>query len=312
MRLILCYRGQNPGRSHKTPDGTFVFQCMEEFSVGPLQDWHDPEQFNIARETYWHKTSMFDLPDGSKMDPFVWMQTLPECDLVALVQSGVSINDIPEPHDFDDLIPIADTIEIWTEPSVQGQLFLWHLIALMNRMGIAPAKVLLCEFPKDWAQRQAPQFWPKMLSDAPRRSVPARAITSSTWEQTCAYWNAIINLPQRFDPELLGGADDQTLNIFRILGGRHPNAETGLTNLQTRLLKSTKTDRAKMAYVIANAMAAGMDENDLVGDYTLQAELEEMSRANDPLVAIEGTGSMHHCEVRLTSHGADKLRQIGP
>lgn len=95
------------------PDGTYFFVCFEDFSLGPVKDWNDQPKFNQQRAEFWKTTQRLDLPDGSKMDYLVWLQALPRYDLVELIQSGVSFEDMPRTYEFAELIYEATTIEIW-------------------------------------------------------------------------------------------------------------------------------------------------------------------------------------------------------
>ncbi len=310
MRLILYHPYLYPRKPRKLPDDTQVFYCAEEFSVGPLTDWNAPKKFKQIRTVFWQESIFSDHPDRKNAAYAIWQRAFPKHGSASLINNDILIEEGGERLDFERLIRQTDTFEIWTLPTVQGRVLQWYVIAELDRLDIDPSNVSLCHFPKELQDIQRPGFWSDMLLDTADRRILAHVVSQLDWQQMLAYWAAVAGSPRQIDPQLFETADDATRDTLKALRDRYPNAETGLTNLQTRLLKSTKTNRTKMAYVIANAMAAGMDENDLVGDGTLQAELEEMSRANDPLVAIEGTGSMRNCEVWLTTHGADKLRRL--
>lgn len=92
--------------------------------------------------------------------------------------------------------------------------------------------------------------------------------------------------------------------------GRHADPATGLNNLQRRLLKTVAAEWCKMARIVGDAMYAGHEQNDSASDMILQAELEAMARANDPLIEIEGSGAMRYCSVRLTDRGLQKQTQL--
>ena len=309
MRLILCHEHLDITKPPQLADGTFMFVCFEDFSVGPLNDWDTAAQFKKNRSEFWKKTSMLDLPDGSKMDYFVWLQALPRHDLVELIQSGVAIEGVPETNEFDDLAPKASKIEIWYDRTVRGYAFLWYLIAIFEHMEVDRNFVSRCLFPDGLREKLPAKFWFEMLLDTPARSKPARPINSAEWQLFLRYWEAVNNLPAPIDPALVQNADEHTLAALSILKQRHPSPETGLSNLQVRLLNSVKSDWLKMARVIGDAMVVGWDENDPVGDLVLQAELEEMSRLTPPLVEIDGTGAMRFCKVRSTRHG-ESMRSI--
>jgi hypothetical protein len=123
-------------------------------------------------------------------------------------------------------------------------------------------------------------------------------------------WKAMTTLPQPIDPALTGKVDEHCLHAFEVLRNRYRNPSTGLTNLQTRLLRAVKSGWSKMARTVGDAMGAGWDENDRVGDGVLQAELEKMAQMAPPLIEIDGTGAMRFCQVRLTPDGANKQQVL--
>ena len=132
MRIILTHRHVDIDNPPKLPAETFVFVSYEDFSVGPLHDWNNQSEFRKNRSDYWRKTSVLDLPDGNKMDYVLWSQALPRHDLVELHQCGVSFDDMPKSHVFDDLIPKATSIEIWCDQTPRSDLLVWYLSAAFD------------------------------------------------------------------------------------------------------------------------------------------------------------------------------------
>ena len=308
MRLILHQRNLDIDRD-ATPelsDGTFAFICFEDFSVGPLGDWKDRAKFNESRAEFWRKTELLTLPDGSQMDYFIWNQTLPRYDLVEMAQSGVLAEDIPIPHELHELIPTAKSIEIWQDATVGGQVFLWYTVAALRDFQIGPNHVSVCMLLDRLQKKQPPKFWSDMLLDRPDRAVAAAPLSEREWALALKYWDALTKLPEVVDPKLLQGAERPVRDAFLTLSKRHPSEVSGLTNIQERLLHSTRHDWQKMARTIGDAMVAGFQANDPVGDLVLQAELNEMARMTPPLVEIDGEGAMRFCRVRLTPFGAVK------
>ncbi|MFK7940128.1 MAG: hypothetical protein AB8B82_12155 [Roseovarius sp.] len=288
------------------PGETFVFVCMEDFSVGSLIGWDDLVEFQRNRSDFWQATPLLDLPDGSKADYFVWHQTLPRCDLVGALKSGMSFDDIPEPLQLEQVAAKATSIEIWSDRSVQGYAFLWYLSIALEGMGVDRNAVSLCVFHEDIFGKRPKKFWSDMLLDRTERGIPAVPLNPTDWQLLVDCWNAITMLPQPIDPSLMPRVDEYALHAFEVLKNRHPNRATGLTNLQARLLVAVKPDWSKMARIVGDVMVAGWDENDRVGDGVLQAELEKMARMDPPLIEIDGTGAMRFCQVRLTPEGATK------
>ena len=306
MRIILWHRHLDIAQTPKLPDETIVFACYEDFTVGPLHDWNNQSEFRRHRSDYWQKTSTLDLPDGTKMDYLVWLQALPRHDLVELLQRGVSFDDIPETHEFDDLAHKATSIEIWCDRTPSSNLLLWYLCAALEDLKLDPSCVSICIIPNTLREKRTKKFWSNVLLDASDRASPAIPLSAADRRLMSRYWNAATELPKPIDPALVQDAEPHIVDTFAVLMNRHPDSETGLTNLQARLLRSTTEDWRKMARIVGDAMGLGWDENDDVGDGVLQAELKEMARMVPPLVEIDGTGAMRFCHVRLTTDGATK------
>lgn len=153
-------------------------------------------------------------------------------------------------------------------------------------------------------------FWFNMLADRPERAIPSEPFTERELAQALQYWDALTRLPEPVNPSLLRGAARPVSDAFVTLSERHPSRDRGLTNIQERLLRCTRPDWQKMARTIGDAMFAGTEVNDPVGDIVLQAALTEMAQMTPPLVDIDGKGAMRLCQVKLTPHGeAIKLAQ---
>lgn len=305
MRLILHHHHLDIDRKAATrlPDDTVAFLCFEDFSVGPLGDWHDRALFEKRRAAFWRTTELLTLPDGKQMAYFVWHQSLPRIDLVEMVKSGVAVDDIPMPRELHDLIPEATRIEIWHDGTVRGHVFLWYMAAVLKDLSIDAKIISTCRFEDHLRTKRSGRFWSDMLTDAPDREIAALQWSDTDRSLALQYWTALTKLPEPVDLELMNGAEPTVKEAFDILAKRHLNGTSQLTNLQQRLLNAARSDWRKMARTIGDAMVAGIDENDPVGDFVLQAELHAMARMTPPLVDIEGEGAMRFCRVRLTSQG---------
>lgn len=308
MHLILCHRPIHVAKPPQLPHGKFVFACFENFSVGPLQNWGNSVEFQKNRSDFWTKTSKLDLPDGAKMDYFVWLQELPRHDPVKWSQGGGEVTDIPETYECDELLPQAAKIEIWADHTVSGYAFLWYVIATLEDVGVDRGCVTLSCIPDFIGDRQSSKFWTDMLLDHPERGILANTLSETEWRLMLRSWNAITQLPEGPDPELIKDMDEKTLRVFDILRGRYADPESGLTNVQMRLLCTVRKEWLKMTRVLGDAICAGWDDLDPVGDAVLHTELEEMSRMAPPLVEMSGVGEMPNCRVRLTSAGESRKR----
>lgn len=311
MRLILFHSHLDTNPPPNLPDGTYFFVCFEDFSVGPVKNWNDQPKFNQQRAEFWKTTQRLDLPDGSKMDYFVWLQALPRYDLVELIQSGVSFEDMPRTYEFAELIYEATTIEIWHDLSVRGSVFRWYAMTALHNIGIQPERVSTCVLPDLIRERQSAGFWSDMLLDKPGRAVPAAPISTADWDLALQYWAALTGMPSSVEKALVQRSDRPSRDALAMLSRRFPDPATGLTNIQERLLRSASHDWRKMARVVGDAMAVGWKENDSIGDAVLHAELIEMASMSPSLLQIEGEGAMRFCRVRLTQHGETKRLSPG-
>lgn len=124
-----------------------------------------------------------------------------------------------------------------------------------------------------------------------------QTMPKADWSAALTAWDAVTS-----------GALDRISNnaqVLEVLAGRRMDPLTGLNNIRRRLLAAARPEWTKMARVVGEAMAAGYDMRDDVGDAVLKFELEEMARLPTALVEITGEGAMRFCEVRVTSAGAD-------
>lgn len=308
MRLILTNQHLGLGDDANAPDDTFVFHCFEDFSVGPINDWKDPQLFERARKELWTKVEMRDFPDGEEVDYFVWHRIFPRYNIMELAAGDEF--EFPEAFEVNNLMVKADVIEIWADMTVNDRVWQWYIMAELHRMGVNLSRIFLCQFEEDLFTDRKPSFWNGMLCNTHDRDVAAVPMSRADWKYMLKYWTAVANLPTPVDSTLLQSADAETRRTFDIMSGGYPNAKTGLTNLQTRLLRAAKPRWLKMVRIIADAMGDGWAESDRVGDRQLQTELAELAHMETPLVAIKGTGTMRYCEVMLTPKGEELQKQL--
>lgn len=299
MRIILLNSAIPLRRLPEVPEGNYGFACVENFSVGPLKDWDDPTSFYRNRAEYYGNTSFLTLPDGGKNEYFIWHQHLPEVNFEALAALPDS-EPIPI-FKFEELAPGAEFIEIWSEDSVRDHVWRWYVAAELSRLGVDRSRVSLCEFKDSMYAHRHKAFWKKMISGAPDRSITAAPVSETQWQHWLECWEAAVALPdRRIDAQV---QDDTSRRILAILAGRHPDAQTGLNNIQKRLLANAQFEWTMMALVVGETMGQGVGIGDNVGDLVLRSELEDMARMDDPCVEIKGSGPMRDCSVRLTEHG---------
>ncbi|MEP5761565.1 MAG: hypothetical protein ABJ327_20085 [Litoreibacter sp.] len=303
MRLILCDRYLDIAKKVDAPDDTFVFTCCEDFSVGSIQDWNAPTKFHQARsELWWKETNWAEV----EIDYRVWLQVLPNQErmtqeLAAKTERGEI--ELQEPYKFEDLAPKADQIELWADASVRSSVWRWYMVATLERMGVDLSRVFVSNISEDGFREHKKRFWTRLVNNAEDRAFPADQLSQAQLENMIQYWEAAVSLPTPINPEFAASFDESTRHVFNILSARHPDPETRLSNIEARLLKGARSEWKKMAYVVANAMGKGWDDNDSVGHSHLQIVLKDMALKQPALVEIKGQGEMRFCDVRLTSLG---------
>lgn len=311
MRLILISH-HLPFTSDQIPilpENTFLFASMEDFTVGPLEHQHDPARFEAGRSKYWMTTPAFDLPDGSKMDYYQWHGLRPQISFAELAH--LSKKDFPVRHEFADLVPKARVIELWVEPHVSSILWQWYVVAEMNRLGIPQNRITLRHLNNISRYEEPTSTWEDLFLNAPNTPCPATPISPRNQGDMLSWWNTASDISAGKTPSTaeLTPADDAAQQVFTRLLARRPDPKTGLNDIQTRLLKHSKPEWAKMPRVVGEAMAEGYGENDYTGDDVVVSELKNMARRDPPLVEVqinndpEGRGAMRYCTTRLTSEG---------
>ena len=293
MRIVLSLAYPFFKAPRHLPENIFGFYSHEDFTVGPRPDWDKPEQFRAARAEYWAKI------DGIIDYYYTWGQFAPYVSFEDLIKDTKAGIERPHPE-AEDLLPQADQIEIWADPSPLAQTCLWYTLADLHRMGISHERISLCRF-DDLKKERGKGFCKALLCDDPERELPAEPITAEDMENACALWLAVTKLPALSE---ISKQDDATARIFTRLAGRFPTPETGLTELQHRLLDATRSDWLSMVRPIAEAMAKSSILGDPVGDEILRHELEQMACLTPAPVEIEGSGQMRFCKVRLTDADA--------
>ena len=303
MRVILQNGRLGAERFEGLPEDVAGFYNLDDYSTGPLADWDDPAAFAASRAAYLGEIGALDLPDGSRADYRTWMQFLPWYDW----QTQDPTVEWPYFFEFDDVIGSAPDIEIWVEEELlRGRLFFWSTVAALDQRGIGPERVRVCRFPKFGGDKKAAGVWEALYLDQARRVYPAEDISGLEWARMITLWKAICALPEAPDAAALAEAPGD----FALMQGRALDAD-GMNNIRWRLLRAAPVDWTKMARVVGDAMGAGWDVGDNVGDSVLQHELECMARLPEPLVEINGSGAMRFCALRLTQAGRAMLAGSG-
>lgn len=77
MRLILLNQHIRLKDLSFLAQDTVILYCFEDFTIGSLSNWHDPETFWQARADLFAASDISLLPEGTRMDYFAWMQLHP-------------------------------------------------------------------------------------------------------------------------------------------------------------------------------------------------------------------------------------------
>lgn len=270
-----------------------IWGCFEDFTVGPLPPLDDMAAFRRARGAYYAEMPGLNAPVFADLvlDPFT---NFSKASLQEMMRDP-SLADV-EPADFSEALSSAERIEIWGDRSASDQAMLLYLVTLLETLGV-PAERIFTLMIK--TARFVPlsclkkEDFPQVREASPLGSQRAAALRD-LWR---AYSGTAI-LPKN------KVVSAEMKHAFAVRAGREPDPNTGLNNLQRRMLQFVPDDWTKMARVIGETMAAGWDEMDTVGDAVLHLEFERMGNNASAPVEIRGTGpEMRHREVRLTTQG---------
>lgn len=315
MRLFLCASPLKAKPPAALQTQHYGFLSWEDYTIGPVSDWPDATTFRAARARFF-ETEMPVIMDSGEAVPYApWFQIMPDVPFEQLASMPEA--EWPDFPDCEDLLSQAQVIEIWAGPSSKEQVWLWQLCAALDQRGIARDKVELVQLARDsWDTPLTDAQWQAMYLGSADRALPPQAIAPDQWAQVIANWNAVCARPTPPDPALL--QDPITARVFAHLRGRLPDPATGLGNLETRLLRATKAEWRKMAWVIAEAMAEGHDASDAVDARILQHMLQKLARMTPPLIEITSDSDtddplgLRHLRLRLTSDGAARQRILPP
>lgn len=302
MRIILTRGPLGRDDPPELPADTHVFLAWEDFSVGPLDAWGDWDKFCAQRAEYHRQLDKY---YGVSQDSFLyaqWIRILPRFDLVELHNSGVDVSDIQPPPDLDEISTQATTVELWCDDTVQGQVIVWGLAAVSEKMGIDRDLISICWI-SDWRGKKTIKgFWNDMLLDTPERKIKPERPSAKQWEVWAQLWDVVVGKRDLAAVEV-NNLDEMSRHAMDVIAGRNAQDADGLSNVHRRLLRSARADWTKMARTVSEAMFDGWNEKDGVGDICLQFELWKMAGASTPLIEIKGEGAMRFCEVRLTPEG---------
>ncbi|WP_133840782.1 DUF1835 domain-containing protein [Pelagimonas phthalicica] len=256
-----------------------VFCFLDDLSTGPVSKWDKARGFAEQRHTHW--AALW----GEELDMEVeftglWATPFPVFRLEEL--SNVSEADLPEIPEFEEAVTRAERVSIWFDDSVQSQIWRHFAVMELQRLGVDKRRVFQRRFDVFEIMSLQKRAFRSAISEAVVTKLEHRVDVARSTE----LWQARVSLPTWIEGIAL---EPEMEKVFRTICGRFPDAQTGLSNLQARVLCEIGEVWIPMARPVGNAMAAGLEENDHVGDMVLKAELVQMANHPTALVQITGT-----------------------
>ncbi len=253
IRHVLAEEGCEPRPS--------VIGCYEDYSSGPLNTLDDLEVFARGRASFWRSLR---LP----------------------AHCGTMLRELDE---YAEAVGSADSVEIWVGTSVQHQMHLIVVLAMLERFSVSFDKIKLVQF-RDPASFL---FTEKLLKDRPD-AVP---IVGEA-EGYLQLWRAISNTDFEAVPEIVKAVPNEvTRAAMEVMASVWvADADTGLDSRDQRLINALCKDWQRASYVVGMTMTDS--QIDLTGDWVLFHKLHLLAQRG--LVEIRGdVKEMRGCEARL-------------
>jgi hypothetical protein len=202
-----------------------------------------------------------------------------------------------------------ETIHVWAATSLSEQLFIAHVVRLVDLVGADPTRIALVQF-ESLRNRRARilgmgELNEESMSDHPK----PQQLSDATRADYRAAWSALTSE----DPTAIErfAADRPNANAWlkqamRLMLRRFPDKRTGLTHWDHKLLSITRKHAPRAARIIGAAITDDMEDADLTGDWYLFGRLQRLGdeRLPQPLLKLTGDKtSMRNAEVALTPFG---------
>jgi hypothetical protein len=265
-----------------------IFDMGDRLSMGPLFPIVDAAEWKAKRLAFWRR-STGDERAGLGGDPAVEDHVHDE---------SCEFNFI---HDPSALVG-ARTITLWLEPSLNSQLTLAWIPALLRAVGASPERIELVQSPLG-----APYLEPFAAHP------PPMTLSPEDLAELGRVWDALA----ASEPDALVAvlrSDYAPLPLFkpalRWLLPRYPEARSGVNTAERLLLEASRDGTLKAARVIGEAMDALYKGPDRCGDEWLFRRLLRLGDPSlpHPALALEGsTEAYRFVKARLTPFGASVL-----
>jgi hypothetical protein len=244
-----------------------VFEIGDQLSCGPLQPMVDLSAWQATREAFWRNTTGWDFPGA--------------CELVG---------------DTEELVR-ARRIVIWLDASLDDQLALAYLPALLEAVGASPEQIDLIQFP----------MGANLLHSHAAPPPPVR-LSQQDLDELRRAWSALV-APEPDALIAAAGSDYEPLPHFtralRALLLRYPEKISGVNATELRLLEESRggTKAARIIGNVLGELSAGVDH---CGDDWLFRRLLRLgapSLAHPPIDLTGSTSAYRFVSARLTPFG---------
>ena len=209
----------------------------------------------------------------------------------------------------------AEKVTCWAATSLSEQLFIAHVIQLMELAGGNVSRLSLVQFETLRDRPRAQVLGTGELNEQHMSEHPEpRPIASEQIANYRAAWLALTSPdPAALEnfPGAHPGANPWIRRAMQLMLRRFPERSSGLPYWDRILLEVVRDYGPRAARVIGHAITRAWDDADLTGDWYLFARLRLMSNPRLPKPLLELTGehaNMRACEVRLTPFGDDVLQ----
>jgi uncharacterized protein DUF1835 len=225
---------------------------------------------------------------------------------------GADREHVHSPFNLDDnaeRLRSAEHICIWAATSLSEQLFIAHVIHLVDLVGADPARISVIQF-ETLRGRDARVLGMGELNEENMSAHPDPVpLSKDTLADYRAAWSALTSDDpagfERFAGER-PGANTWLKSAMQLMLRRFPDARTGLSYWDSVLLKYVREHGPRAARIIGQTMAGEWDDGDLTGDSYLFGRLLRLGdeRLPKPLLHLTGSKSnMRTTELALTPFG---------
>jgi hypothetical protein len=202
----------------------------------------------------------------------------------------------------------AERVHVWAATGVSEQLFVAHVLHLMDVVGADPTRLHVLQFEKTRKGHLingVGELNEENMSNHP----DALPLSEAALADYRSAWNALTSPDPSHIANFAGArptANRWLLNAMKTMLRRYPDKRTGLSYWDFALLSAVSSRGPNAARVIGFTMTGKYDDGDPVGDWYLFGRLHRLGdeRLPQPLLKLAGnTKQMRNTEVELTEFG---------